>query len=144
MIEIIPFRYDNKLLSRLSKKIRQKVFVEEQKVNAKLEYDGKDEDAFHYLCFFDEKPVGTARWRFTTEGIKLERFAVIRQYRNQKIGQKLLEFVLMDVTKMPGKIYLHAQEKAVNYYQRAGFVTIGTAFYEAGIKHFKMVLSNKH
>ncbi|OQA01227.1 MAG: putative N-acetyltransferase YjcF [Bacteroidetes bacterium ADurb.Bin408] len=143
MIEVISFTYDNKTLSALSAKIRQKVFVEEQNVDPALEYDGNDPGATHYLCYYNRIPVGTARWRRTTNGVKLERFAILPPYRNLKIGRELLDFVLNDVKKVSGKIYLHAQEKAVNYYLRAGFAIVGEAFYEAGIKHYKMILSKR-
>jgi predicted GNAT family N-acyltransferase len=36
-------------------------------------------------------------------------------------------------------IYLHAQEHAMNFYQKYGFEAQGDRFYEAGIPHFKMV-----
>ncbi len=142
MIEIISFNFDNKVLAKSSGEIRQKVFVEEQQVDPVLEYDGKDPEATHYLCFYNNIPVGTARRRKTTEGIKLERFAVLPSYRNRKIGKELLAFVMNDVKKISEKIYLHAQEKAISYYQRAGFEIVGEAFYEAGIRHFKMTFKN--
>ena len=47
---------------------------------------------------------------------------------------------MADVSETGKAIYLHAQEKAVTYYQRAGFKVEGEAFFEAGIRHFKMVL----
>ena len=140
MIEIIKFNYDNKVLSAISMKIRQKVFVEEQNVDAILEYDGKDDEATHYLLYYNGKPVGTARWRFTPHGIKLERFALLPEFRNKGIGSAFLKQVMADVLITGQVIYLHAQEKAVTYYEREGFKIEGEAFYEAGIRHFKMLL----
>ena len=35
--------------------IREKVFIEEQKVMFQLEWDGKDEKAIHFLAYQDEK-----------------------------------------------------------------------------------------
>ena len=139
MVKITKFKSTNKALSALSMAIRQNVFVEEQNVDATLEYDGKDPEATHYLLYYNSQPVGTARWRPTPNGIKLERFALLPEFRNKGIGSKLLERVMSDVSETGKAVYLHAQEKAVTYYQRAGFKVEGEAFYEAGIRHFKMV-----
>jgi len=140
MIEVVSFLYNDAVLANFSKSIREEVFVKEQEVPAHLEYDGNDDDATHYIVFYNKKAVGTARWRKTTAGIKLERFAILKNYRNKGVGKILLDSVMCDVLKTGQTIYLHAQEKAVNYYLRAGFKIHGSAFWEAGIKHFKMVL----
>jgi len=118
--------------------IRQKVFVEEQGVDPALERDEHETDCHHYLALFDGIPVGTARWRKTGEGIKLERFAVLSAYRNQGIGEELLATVLQDVSREGRDLYLHAQLRAVSFYQRAGFRQEGAIFHEAGIAHYRM------
>ena len=140
MTKIEKFKYNNKVLLAISMAIRQKVFVEEQNVDAILEYDGKDDEATHYLLYYNGKPVGTARWRFTPHGIKLERFALLPEFRNKGIGSALLKQVMADVLITGQVIYLHAQEKAVTYYEREGFKIEGEAFYDAGIRLFKMLL----
>ena len=117
--------------------IRKIVFVDGQDVPADEEYDEFDETANHYLLFQDELPVGTARWRFTENGVKLERFAILMEYRNQGLGQKLLNKILEDIPKS-NYVYLHAQIPAVNLYERGGFETIGETFLECEIEHYKM------
>ena len=143
MIEIVRFSYSNKKLVEISMNIRQEVFVKEQHVDTTLEYDGQDSKATHYILYFNKIPIGTARWRLTSKGIKLERFAILQDYRNKGIGKNLLEKVLTDVISENQVLYLHAQEKAVSYYQRAGFAIVGNIFIEAGINHYKMVFVNK-
>ncbi|MCF8302651.1 MAG: GNAT family N-acetyltransferase [Bacteroidales bacterium] len=128
---------------KLALPIRTKVFVDEQKVPSELEYDGADEQARHYILYLDEKPIGTARWRETNEGIKLERFAVLKQYRNKNYGSGLLKAVLQDIIPLNKPIYLHAQLKAVPYYERQGFVKVGEKFVEAGIEHYLMQYDKK-
>ncbi len=137
MLEVKRFGFQDKELFEACCKIRIKVFVEEQKVDPALEYDHEDESHF-YLLFNDEKPIATARWRDTEKGIKLERFALLHEFRNQGLGATLLKEVLKDVRKLNRKIYLHSQLKAVSYYQRAGFVRVGEKFTEAGIEHYLM------
>ena len=117
--------------------IRKTVFVEEQGVDAALEYD-HEEEARHYLLFLGEKPIATARWRETEKGIKLERFAVLPQFRNRGIGDVILKEVLKDVSLSGKMIYLHSQIRAVTFYQRNGFYKVGEQFTEAGIEHVFM------
>ncbi len=124
--------------------IRKIVFVEEQKVNPEEEYDEFEQTSKHFLALLNQKPVGTARWRFTDKGIKLERFAVLAEGRNQGVGQALVKAVLEDINASTDMnetmIYLHAQLSAVGLYQKFNFETIGDIFEEANIKHYKMIL----
>jgi predicted GNAT family N-acyltransferase len=119
--------------------IRQTVFVEEQEVDPVLEYDEFEETSVHFVAVVYGIPAGTARWRRTPNGIKLERFAVLSEYRNQGIGSVIVEAVLND---LPDKtnVYLHSQLSACSLYARFGFKEEGDQFEEAGIMHYKMVL----
>jgi predicted GNAT family N-acyltransferase len=119
--------------------IRHTVFVVEQHVDPELEYDEFEEIAVHFLVSVDGKAIGTARWRKTDHGIKLERFAVLSAFRNRGIGSGLVEAVLKSLPKGP-YIYLHAQLSAISLYQKFGFQKVGHPFEEAGIQHYKMEL----
>ncbi|MBN2174732.1 MAG: GNAT family N-acetyltransferase [Bacteroidales bacterium] len=142
MIEIKRFGFDNKELLKISNSIRTKVFVEEQHVDPELEYENEEQGKF-YLLYSDGNPIATARWRETEKGIKLERFAMLKEFRNQGLGSELLKAVLNDVQKLDKKIYLHSQLKAVSYYERAGFKKVGEKFTEAGIEHYLMELNQR-
>ena len=137
MFVVKRFSFQDKEMVTQAFAIRKAVFVEEQGVDANLEYD-HEEEARHYLLFLGEKSLATARWRETEKGIKLERFAVLPQFRNRGIGEVILKEVLKDVTSMEKPIYLHAQLKAVSFYERNGFYKVGEQFTEAGIGHFLM------
>jgi predicted GNAT family N-acyltransferase len=63
--------------------IRELVFVVEQEVDASEEYDEFEDTSIHFLAKLDGAPVGTARWRFTQNGVKMERFAVLQEARGQ-------------------------------------------------------------
>ena len=123
----------------LAQQIRTAVFVQEQGVNVLDEYDAFEEVSQHYLVTVDSKAVATARWRFTPNGIKLERFAVLPTYRGEGIGKFLVEQVIEEVQKHAKPIYLHAQIQVVDFYQKLGFEKEGVLFEEAGIQHFKML-----
>jgi predicted GNAT family N-acyltransferase len=137
MIEIKKFTFSDKKLLQQSNSIRTKVFIEEQNVDRELEYEFEEEGNF-YLLYYQNFPIATARWRKTAKGIKLERFAMLLDYRNKGIGGKLLEAVLDDVIPLNETIYLHSQATAINYYKRAGFVEVGEHFFEANIEHVLM------
>jgi predicted GNAT family N-acyltransferase len=120
-------------------KIRNQVFVVEQKVDATEEYDDDDEKCTHFIAYNNGVACGTARWRFKDKGIiKLERFAVLKEYRNTGVGAALVKAVLNDLP-YANKIMLHAQLHAVPFYEKMGFKCYGPQFEEAGIQHFAMV-----
>lgn len=137
-VKIGRFDYSNQELFEQAHRIRQKVFVDEQHVTEDIEFDGLDSVCHHYLLFEEGKAIGTARWRETANGFKLERFAVLPSYRNRKLGEMLLKAVLNDILPTSKTIYLHAQEVAAGLYERNGFVKKGDRFEEAGIQHFYM------
>ena len=140
MLRTISFSFADKKNTDTAFEIRRKVFVIEQEVEEHEEYDEFEPTSIHYLVFVNEEPVGTARWRITEKGIKLERFAVLKEFRNAGAGKAVLQKVLGDVIPLDKKIYLNAQVTAMKFYEREGFVTEGDMFMECNIKHFKMVL----
>src|SRR5688572_610337 len=136
---VISFSYSDKDKMNVAFGIRNKVFVEEQRVDEREEYDEFEPTSIHYLVYVDEQPVGTARWRITENGIKLERFAVLKEARNSKAGQSVLLKVLDDVKPLSKKIYLNAQVTAIKFYEREGFIAEGEMFMECNIQHYRMV-----
>ncbi len=126
-------------------KIREEVFVIEQEVDPAVEYDEFEETSTHFLAKLDGNPVGTARWRFTQNGVKLERFAVLKEARGKGVGQALVAEVLNDISTDPNTIgklkYLHAQLTAVPLYSKFGFEKEGDIFEECKILHYKMKLA---
>ena len=117
--------------------IRKLVFVEEQNVPIDIEIEHEDE-SYHVICYHDDLPVATGRWRKTSFGIKLERFAVLREFRRMGIGKQIVNFILSQISSNK-TIYLHAQEAVVDFYKKLGFEVLGEQFTEADILHSKMV-----
>ena len=122
--------------------IRRKVFVEEQNCPPELEWEFEDEST-HFMGSVDGAPAGAARWRVTDKGHKLERFAVLKEFRSCGMGKALVQAVLNDLPEDAPYIYLNAQLTAIGLYEKFGFVKEGPQFEEAGIQHFKMVLRDK-
>lgn len=118
--------------------IRRTVFVEEQAVPVELEVDGRDEGSEHFLARLGALPVATARARHTPEGWKVERVAVLRPQRQLGVGRELVRHVLAQAPA-GALVYVHAQESALGFWERLGFVAEGPRFEEAGIGHRWMV-----
>ena len=123
--------------------IRRDVFVKEQNISEKIEFDDENFDATYFIAQYNNIFVGTARYRFTDLGIKLERFAVLKSYRNLGIAKELVLYILNSI-KDKKSIYLHAQESVTNFYSRLGFKRIGSQFFEAQIPHQKMIYYHRY
>ncbi len=139
---IRSFFTSEKELFEEARKIRETVFVIEQQVDEREEFDEFEDLSKHFLFYDGEKAVGTARWRHIADKIKLERFAVLKEYRNKGVGDKILEAVLAEVLPLERTIYLHAQLKAMPFYKRRGFKKVGEMFSECDIDHYKMEIRN--
>ncbi len=142
MLTVKSFDHTSTTLYQSALKIRRQVFIEGQNVDPALEIEN-EEKCRHYLLLLNDRAIGTARWRKTEKGIKLERFAILNEYRNKGYGSMILENLLRDILPLGLKIYLHSQLKAVPYYQRQGFIKTGEIFQEAGIDHYLMLRKPK-
>ncbi|WP_316830057.1 GNAT family N-acetyltransferase [Pedobacter aquatilis] len=118
--------------------IRKKVFVDEQNCPPELEWENEDV-SIHFLATQNGQPCGACRWRKTDLGYKLERFAVLKEFRGQGVGRALIAEALSDLPEDAHYIYLNSQLDAVSLYAKFGFAAEGEQFEEAGIQHFKMV-----
>ena len=121
--------------------IRRVVFVIGQQCAPDEEYDEYEKTCRHFLAKIQGIQAGTCRIRKTSYGIKLERFAVLEHFRGQNIGAALVENCLQKIQGTHEKVYLHAQEHALKFYEKFGFQAVGERFYEANIPHFKMILA---
>lgn len=117
--------------------IRRQVFVVEQDCPPELEWEFEDE-SIHFLATVNGEPAGACRWRKTDKGYKLERFAVLSEFRGG-VGKALVQAVLNDLPADANYVYMHAQLPAVTLYEKFGFEKIGPEFEEAGIRHYTMV-----
>ena len=121
--------------------VRRLVFQEEQGISADLEFDGQDDAAQHFIAFLGQQIVGTARVRYFPEqnAAKIERMAVLSNFRKQRIGFELMQYIL-HYLQLAGiqTAKIHAQERVKLFYERLGFQQQGLPFDEAGISHISM------
>ena len=139
MIEIKKVLFDNKVEIEKCFKIRNEVFVLEQKCDPKDEYE-YEEESTHFLLTDNKIPIATARYRQTSFGIKMERFAVLATNRGKGYGLIILKHMINELKHINSVKYLHAQVQVVEFYEKVGFKKIGDKFDEVGIMHYKMIL----
>jgi predicted GNAT family N-acyltransferase len=117
--------------------VRIPVFVVEQKVDAREEFDEVDPICHHLLAINSNgDPIGTGR--VDSHG-KIGRMAVLPEWRQHGVGRAILQKAI-EVARAHGleRVYLHSQVSAVGFYQREGFAGYGEQFFEAGIEHVAM------
>jgi predicted GNAT family N-acyltransferase len=121
--------------------IREKVFIEEQKVTSQLEWDGMDENAMHFLVFKDEEAIGCARAVVIKNYMQLGRMAVLKEYRGQGIGSALLEKAIVTAKlNQISSIHISAQCYAIDFYLKFGFKVMSDIYLDAEILHRDMTL----
>ena len=123
--------------------IRNEVFIKEQGVSFEEEFVLKDEiSTTPYLICLNKKPIGFIRYKETEDGIKIERFAILKEHRYKGYGLEVLNYLSEQLFKKfnPSPIYLNAQYHLVDFYKKAGYEPAGNIFIEGNIKHIKMIL----
>ena len=121
--------------------IKHKIFCVEQGVPYEEDEIYEEQlESHNYLVCLHEKPIGTIRYRKTEKGYKIERFAILKEYRGKGYGKKAFVFFtdLIAARFNPCKIYFHSQYYIKDLYLRLGFIEEGEPFDEAGIKHIAM------
>lgn len=122
--------------------IRQIVFRDEQKVSYQEDEVYEEQiEAKTYLIYFKEKVIGTIRYRYIDEAYKIERFAILKDYRGQGYGKEVLNYFANMIWEKynPCTIYLNGQMHAFEFYKKCGFSPVGEIFQEANIDHIKMI-----
>ena len=125
--------------------VRRAVFIEEQRIDEDEEIDRYDADpatvadAVHILGRLDGRPVATARLLLDQpegEYPHIGRVAVLKSERGRYWGVGIME-ALHEEARRRGHAgcTLAAQEYAVGFYAKLGYVARGEVFLDAGIEH---------
>lgn len=124
--------------------IREKVFIEEQKVPRELEMDDKDKIAVHAIVYDIENktfPVATGRIYIDGNECRIGRVAVLKEYRGKGYGDFVVRLLVNKaLSSNIEEVTLHAQTQTKDFYKKIGFIESGEVFYEAGISHIKMLM----
>jgi predicted GNAT family N-acyltransferase len=118
--------------------VREDVFIREQQIAVEDEWDNRDDLCIHVVAYFESEPVGTGRIDIEKEG-KVGRFAVRLPFRRQGVGREMMRHC-EDYARQSGlsKLWFHAQQTAVEFYQNLDYKVVSEEFFEAGIPHVIM------
>lgn len=136
-VRIADWNKDNADLRR----IRKRVFIDEQGVTPEQEWDSLDADAIHFLAEEEDFAVGTAR--LLPDGC-IGRVSVLKEWRGLKVGEALMQAAIAEAERRGLKQQtLTAQVHASRFYERLGFRAVSEEFIEAGIPHIDMLRSSE-
>ncbi len=124
-------------LGGAARRVRDEVFIVEQRVPVELEWDEMDALSLHAIATNSEgRVLGTGR--LLPDG-HIGRMAVHRDARGQGVGAAIL-VALMGAARQRGlrEVVLNAQTHAQAFYARFGFAPEGEEFEDAGIAHVRM------
>ncbi len=131
----------NDIQMALCLKIREEVFIKEQSVPRDIEIDEHDvltdPVCKHFLLVVNGMPAGTARAiTLEDQSIKIQRVAIYKKYRGLGFGKVLLNNI-EDYYKA-SKYVLGAQEHAIPFYEKLGYVITSDIYLDADIRHKDM------
>ena len=134
LVRVADFTADFTSLRR----VRETVFIDEQRVPRELEFDDRDALCVHVLAFDGDLPVGTGRLDLDYGG-KVGRVAVVVTHRRSGVGTAVMEALHGAARERnQSRVWCNAQLTAVPFYERLGYVSSGPVFVEAGIDHLRM------
>lgn len=124
-------------LPQEAKDIRIKVFMKEQ--GFKNEFDDIDQISSHIVVFDETKPVGTCRFFKENNHYTIGRVSVLKEYRNQHIGNLLLKSAEKEIKRISGDvIVVHAQVRVSPFYENQGYIQFGQIDDDEGVPHMWM------
>ena len=90
--------------------IRSAVYMAEQECPYDEEYDGNDISGTHLLGYVGDEPAGCIRIRYFAEFAKIERLAVLKQFRNTRLSIPIAR-ASIELARMKGyrQLYTHVQ-----------------------------------
>ncbi len=119
--------------------IRKTVFCEEQ--GFEEEFDTIDASATHLIMLDQGEPVAVCRFfkDAQTDTYIVGRMAVMKPYRGQQCGSKLLRKAEEQIQAAGGTaVHLHAQTQAAAFYRKNGYEAYGEIEYEQDCPHVRM------
>lgn len=128
---------------KLSKPLRDEVFVGEQGFPAHLEDDEHENTAWHYIVEENGETVATGRIIQLEEyGWKLGRIAVKKSFRGTGLGASVTTALINKAKEFGAKtVKISGQTHAVPFYEKFGFAIAGVEFMEENLPHVDMEMN---
>ena len=125
--------------------IRKNVFTNELRISESELFDEHDETCDHFILFDGETIVGTIRFLSIQNNIKLERMAILSEFRRKNYGKStILQLTEYYREKGYSKIILDSIYSVRAFYEKCGFKIDpedGEIFQRVGIDHIRMSLA---
>ncbi|MBR1943081.1 GNAT family N-acetyltransferase [bacterium] len=119
-------------------KIRTVVFMDEQ--GFKEEFDETDKTCSHIVLYDNKKPIATCRYFKEGKNYHIGRVAIIKEYRGQHLGNKIMKLAEDEIKKEGGQnIELSAQVRISDFYKKLGYNKVGDIYYDEFCEHIRMV-----
>ena len=124
------------------KEVRKVVFNNELKIPESYLFDEYDNTCEQFLIKNNEITVGALRLRKENSAVKLERMAILSEFRKMSFGIKAInEVKKYCITKSESKIFLDSIHDIRDFYKKCGFTEIGSVFERVGLPHIRMEMS---
>ena len=122
--------------------IRKKVFTGEMNIPKSELFDEHDKTCDHYILFDGKQSVGSIRFLNINGVIKLERMAILSEFRRKQYGKSAI-LQLIEYYSMVGhsKMILDSIFSVREFYKKCGFLEEGEIFQRVGIDHIRMSLT---
>ena len=122
--------------------IRKSVFNTELGISESELFDKHDETCDHFLIFDGKKIAGSVRIRSIENTIKLERMAILKEFRTKNYGKNcILQIKEYYSTKNFSQLILDSIYSVRGFYKKCGFIEEGEIFQRVGIDHIRMSLT---
>ena len=138
---LIKLDFNDKDFSQI-RNIRKSVFHVELEISESELFDKYDESCDHFLIFDGKNIVGSVRVISIDEKIKIERMAILKNFRAKNHGETCISQIKEYYsTRGFSKIILDSIYSVKKFYQKCGFIEEGTIFQRVGIDHIRMSLT---
>ena len=138
---LLKLNINDKNFSKI-RDIRKNVFTDELGILESELFDEYDEICDHFIIFDGKNVVGAVRFVIVKPDIKLERMAILKEFRTKNHGKdcisQLREYYH---TKNYSKIFLDSIYSVRNFYKKCGFIEEGEIFQRVGMDHIRMSLT---
>ena len=138
---LLKLNFNDKDFSHV-RDIRESVFHDELGISKQELFDKNDESCDHFLIFDGQKVVGSVRMLSMEKIVKLERMAILKDFRTKNYGRNcILQLKEYYYELGFSQIILDSIYSVREFYKKCGFIEEGDVFQRVGIYHIRMSLT---
>jgi len=139
-IHLLKLTFNDQNFSHIEN-IRKFVFNAELDIPESELFDEFDKKCDHFLIFDGKKIVGSLRILHFDKKIKLERMAILKEFRGQGYGNASILQIKEYYSALDfSQIFLDSIYSVREFYRKCGFIEEGEIFQRVGIDHIRMLL----